>query len=58
MLIIRSEEVEQECTSRWGNHYFELTKEEIIALLQGKTLGDPGFSEYGTFISMEVEDDD
>lgn len=58
MIIIKNEEDEKQCTSPYGNHYFELSMDEIVALLQGKTLGDPSFSEYGTFISMEVERND
>lgn len=55
MLIIKNEEDEKLCTSHWGNEFFELTIEEVIALLQGKTLGDPHFDEYGTFIKMEMK---
>ena len=55
MLIIKNEEDEKQCTSRWGNELFVLTIEEVIALLQGKTLGDPNFDEYGTFIRMETK---
>lgn len=55
MLIIKSVEDEQRCTSFWGNNTFVLTREEVEALLNGKTLGDPDFDEYGTFITMEDE---
>ena len=38
--------------SCWGNITFELSIEDIVALLEGKTLaGDTG--EYGIFIMME-----
>ena len=38
--------------SCWGNSTFELSIEDIVALLEGKTLaGDNG--EYGIFIMME-----
>ena len=37
---------------------FILTKKEVLALLEGKVLGDPDFNEYGTFIVMEKEDTD
>lgn len=38
--------------SCWGNTTFELSTEDIVALLEGKTLaGDNG--EYGIFIMME-----
>ena len=37
--------------SCWGNTTFELSTEDIVALLEGKTLaGDTG--EYGIFIMM------
>ena len=37
--------------SCWGNTKFELSTEDIVALLEGKTLaGDTG--EYGIFIMM------
>ena len=56
MLIIETEDDRKRCTSFWGNHRFLLTKEEVNALLSGKTLGDPDFDEYGTFIKMEDMD--
>ena len=55
MIIIKNKEDEKLCTSCWGNNFVELTREEVIALLQGKTLGDPNFNEYGTFIRMETK---
>ena len=42
-----------ECKSIYGNSYFALTRDEVMALLDGKILGDPDFDEYGTFIRME-----
>ena len=53
MKICNSIEDEKECMSLFGNNFFELTREEIMALLDGKTLCDPDFDEYGTFIRME-----
>lgn len=53
MLIIKNEDDKQACTSPWGNNTLHLTKEEIMALLVGETLGDPNFYEYGLFIKME-----
>lgn len=55
MLICKNEEDKNYCTSAWGNNFFELTREEIMALLDGKTLGDPDFDEYGTFIKMKED---
>lgn len=44
--------------SRWGNTTFELSKEEVSALLEGKVLADPDPDEYGTFIKMKENTDD
>lgn len=55
MKICNSIEDENACTSPWGNNLFKLTREEIMALLDGKILGDPDFDEYGTFIWMEEQ---
>lgn len=55
MLIIKNAEDDRKCTSCWRNNKFVLTREEVEALLDGKTLGDPDFDEYGTFITMEDE---
>ena len=46
-----------ECKSTYGNSYFTLTRDEVMALLDGKILGDPDFDEYGTFIRMEENHD-
>lgn len=56
MLIIKNGTDEKRCMSPYGNHTFVLTKDEVLALLAGKVLGDPGFDEYGTFITMEKEE--
>lgn len=53
MLIIKTEEDRERCTSCYGNRTIELTMEEVVALFSGATLGDPNFSEYGTFIRLE-----
>lgn len=58
MIIIKNEDDRQRCTSCWGNHTFELSLEDIVALLNGKTLGDPDLDEYGTFIKMEDQNHD
>ena len=56
MLIIENDADKKRCMSPYGNHTFVLTKEEVLALLAGKVLGDPDFDEYGTFITMEKEE--
>ena len=56
MLIIENDTDKKKCMSAFGNHTFVLTKEEVLALLEGKVLGDPDFDEYGTFITMEKEE--
>lgn len=53
MIIIKNDQDRKECTSCLGNYTVELTKENIMALLIGETLGDPCFSEYGLFIKMD-----
>lgn len=51
-IICNNEEQIRSNTSCWGNTTFELSIEDIVALLEGKTLaGDTG--EYGIFIMME-----
>ena len=56
MLIIKNDTDKKKCMSAFGDNEFVLTKEEVLALLEGKVLGDPGFDEYGTFITMEKEE--
>ena len=56
MLIIENDTDKERCMSYYGNHTFVLTKEEVLALLEGKVLGDPDFEEYGTFITMKKEE--
>lgn len=53
MLIIKTAEDRERCTSCYGNIIVELTMEEIVALFSGATLGDPNFNEYGIFIRLE-----
>lgn len=53
MLIIKNDTDKKKCMSAFGDNEFILTKEEVLALLEGKVLGDPDFDEYGTFIKME-----
>ena len=56
MLIIENDTDKKRCMSAFGDNEFILTKEEVLALLEGKVLGDPNFDEYGTFITMEKEE--
>ena len=56
MLIIKNDADKKKCMSAFGDNEFVLTKEEVLALLEGKLLGDPDFDEYGTFIIMKKED--
>ena len=56
MLIIKNDTDKRKCMSAFGNNEFVLTKEEVLALLEGKVLGDPNFDEYGTFITMKKEE--
>lgn len=58
MLIIENDMDKKPCMSAYGDQKFILTKKEVLALLEGKVLGDPNFNEYGTFITMEKEDTD
>lgn len=51
-IICSNKEEVKSNESCWGNTTFELSIEDIAALLEGKTLaGDTG--EYGIFIMME-----
>ena len=53
-IICSNKEEVKSNESCWGNITFELSIEDIAALLEGKTLaGDTG--EYGIFIMMEGE---
>lgn len=56
MLIIENATDKNRCMSPYGNHTFVLTKEEVLALLEGKVVGNPDFDEYGTFITMDKEE--
>ena len=56
MLIIKNDTDKKKCMSVFGDNEFILTKKEVLALLEGKVLGDPEFDEYGTFIKMEKEE--
>ena len=56
MIICDTEENVNRCTSPYGNDTIVLTCADIQALLDGKTLGDPDFNEYGTFIVLSETD--
>lgn len=59
MKICSTEDEINKYVSPWGNFEFELTREEIEALLEGKTLVDPKDGiEYGVIISMKGENND
>ena len=52
LIICNNKEEVESNESCWGNITFELSTEDIVALIEGKTLaGDTG--EYGIFITME-----
>lgn len=57
MVICNDLDDADQYASTWGNTTFELSKEEILALLEGKVLADPYPNEYGTFIKMEEDND-
>lgn len=50
-IICNNEEVKSN-ESCWGNDTFELSTEDIAALLKGKTLAAMVADEYGVFIKM------
>lgn len=52
-IICNNEEEIKSNTSRWGNQTFEISDEDIAALLKGKTLTAMVNDEYGIFIKME-----
>ena len=53
MLVIKTEEDRERCTSCYGNRTIVLSMEEVLALFSGATLGDPNFNEDGVFIRLE-----
>ena len=52
-IICNNEEEIKSNMSRWGNQTFEISDEDIAALLKGKTLTAMVNDEYGIFIKME-----
>lgn len=55
-VICDNEEEVRSHMSCWGNTTFELSVEDISALLQGKTLAGDCGGEYGIFITMESKE--
>ena len=59
MKICSTEDEINKYVSCWGNFEFELTREEIEALLEGKTLVDPEDDvDCGVIISMREGEED
>lgn len=58
MVICENLNDAEQHASRYGNATFELSEEEVLALLEGKVLADPDPDEYGTFIKMKENTDD
>lgn len=53
-IICNNEDEIKSNMSCWGNYTFELSTEDIMALLKGKTLATDN-GEYGIFIKMGEE---
>lgn len=53
MVICENLNDAEQYASGYGNATFELSEEEVLALLEGKVLADPDPDEYGTFIKMK-----
>lgn len=52
-IICNNEKEINENCSCWGNDFYTISKEDIEALLHGKTLHVMVNDEYGVFINME-----
>ncbi len=46
MLIVENDTDKKRCMSASGDQKFILTKKEVLALLEGKVLGDPDFNDF------------
>ena len=62
-IICNNEDEIKSNKSCWGNQTFEISAQDIVALLEGKTLTAMVNDEYGIFIKIEadrrtVEDND
>lgn len=51
-IICNNEDEVKSNESRWGNQEFEISAEDITALLKGKTLTAMVNDEYGIFIKL------
>ena len=51
-IICNNEDEIKSNKSRWGNQTFEISSEDIKALLEGKTITAMVNDEYGIFITM------
>lgn len=51
-IICNNEDEIKSNKSRWGNQIFEISSEDIKALLEGKTITAMVNDEYGIFITM------
>lgn len=51
-IICSNEDEIKSNKSRWGNQTFEISSEDIKALLEGKTITAMVNDEYGIFITM------
>ena len=52
-IICNNEDEIESNRSCWGNHTFEISAQDIAALLEGKTLTAMVNDEYGIFIKIE-----
>lgn len=52
-IICNNEDEIKSNESCWGNQTFEISSEDIAALMEGKTLTAMVNDEYGIFIKME-----
>ena len=53
-IICNNEDEEKSNESCWGNQEFEISAEDITALLKGKTLTAMVNDEYAIFIKLEA----
>lgn len=53
-IICNNEDEAKSNESCWGNQEFEISAEDITALLKGKTLTAMVNDEYGIFIKLEA----
>lgn len=53
--ICNNEDEIESNVSSWGNQTFEISAEDIAALMEGKTLAAMVNDEYGVFITMGAD---